>query len=1016
MLTIVPLGGMAGCAEDSASEEGPAEGEGSGGEVEPACGPEVPCALGDTCTEGVCGRGPIHDLLPELPAGQVAEERAEALVAEGMADLPGGRFAVGRPGDLVLRNDRVAFVIQRPHRDGSLTPYGGNVIDAVRLGGGDAGGGDVDELGEVMPVLHIGLTVDFESVRVLNDGSDGGPAAVVAVGRDAIWDTVDLGSLLGRFDLLRFDLNADLPLLVAAVYSLEPGSGTLRASFTLLNEGEEPLETSLGLVVDPRGAVDDFVPGRGHGAVGFDEIFASLPPAPYLAFHGARISYGLLPLHFTSEGAHPPAEGSAVLNLQGITAAVLGKPDILRAVSEPNVTIPAGEAATFGYDLLADATDAADVHEWWLRSTGEESIGMVRGTLTGAAAGAPEGARVAVLDEAGRSVTAAQVVDGGFEVALAAGSYQLRPATRSQGLGESTAVTVEGGGATEDVDLQLPEPAGLAYAVRTRSLGGEERSAACRLSLIGAVPPELELRAAFDPRKDPLPPGHVAVHYSRTCDSADDGPLRVRPGRYLAVISRGPRHSAVQEIVDLEPGETTTIRATLHEVVDTGGYVAMDCHIHTIGSPDSKIEIEAKLLAYLAEDVDFLVSTDHDVLTDLGPAAASMGAEGELSTTVGVESTTFAHGHYIGFPLPIAPDIPTRGAPDWAGGRGPSLTANQLFAALRDLGAEVVQLAHPAGFSGFFARSALTFDLEAGAFGFDTAARTPNEELRLGPGEPFFSDAFDTLEIATGAGGAGPGGRFFGGASDEPGMNDVMRHWFDFLSVGMPAVGVGCSDSHGLVERAPGYARTYLPALGGGGPARPDLGALSATGAAGARHGDVIVTNGPWLSVRGPGGAAPGALVTPDEDGSLEIEVTVEVPTWLAPPDQLEVFANNTYTLPASTPAERAMEPVHEEPLEYEEVPAGDGGVVLRATTIVTLATTQDEDAWVVVRAIGGEPLFPLMPASIEIDLAAETPERFITATEGRPPFAVANPLFVDTNGDGAWVAPLLAGAPSSPF
>ena len=65
-----------------------------------------------------------------------------------------------------------------------------------------------------------------------------------------------------------------------------------------------------------------------------------------------------------------------------------------------------------------------------------------------------------------------------------------------------------------------------------------------------------------------------------------------------------------------------------------------------------------------------------------------------IRTVIGSEMSTFDFGHAIAFPLPIDPDSRDGGAIDWAGGRGPTLTPGEIYAAARERGAEVIQLNH----------------------------------------------------------------------------------------------------------------------------------------------------------------------------------------------------------------------------------------------------------------------------------------------------------------------------------
>ena len=169
-------------------------------------------------------------MLPPPPQGVPGAPSAYARVAEA-ADLFEGRNAGGQTGDFIIGNDRVRYIIERAGRRGAgLTPFGGNLIDAQSM---DRPG--VEELMKVIPLINLGLTGQFDEVRVLEDGSDGGAAVILAVGEDTLWDAVDLNGLVGRFNLLGFDVNADLDLMIGAVYALAPGQGSLVNSGAFLS-------------------------------------------------------------------------------------------------------------------------------------------------------------------------------------------------------------------------------------------------------------------------------------------------------------------------------------------------------------------------------------------------------------------------------------------------------------------------------------------------------------------------------------------------------------------------------------------------------------------------------------------------------------------------------------------------------------------------------------------------------------------------------------------------------------
>jgi hypothetical protein len=177
----------------------------------------------------------------------------------------------------------------------------------------------------------------------------------------------------------------------------------------------------------------------------------------------------------------------------------------------------------------------------------------------------------------------------------------------------------------------------------------------------------------------------------------------------------------------------------------------------------------------------------------------------------------------------------------------------------------------------------------------------------------------------------------------------VRADWLSLLLQGVVHVGVGNSDSHRAYQ-VPAMPRTYV-AL-----ANDRIGAFDeAAFFAALRAGRAFATTGPLLDVR-LGDAGPGERFTGPR-GTLR--VAVDAAPWV-PVDRLLVHRDGEIV------AERTVArgiPV-ELPLEF----ARDGFVVVE---------------------VEGEP---------DATYRAVLP-RFT-------PFAIANPIFVDADGDGAWTAP----------
>lgn len=188
------------------------------------------------------------------------------------------------------------------------------------------------------------------------------------------------------------------------------------------------------------------------------------------------------------------------------------------------------------------------------------------------------------------------------------------------------------------------------------------------------------------------------------------------------------------------------------------------------------------------------------------------------------------------------------------------------------------------------------------------------------------------------------------GGVDE--LEDLREDWFSFLSYGVPVVPMGSSDSH----------YRYIPC----GLARTDV-FLDTTDPAAVTAeqvreallaGHVVVASGTTLRVRATGegseAALPGDTVVGEE---ISLHLEVGAPSWVAP-GTLTITGNG--------------ELLHEQLLD-----APDGASWLDDTVSLDLA----EDTWLVVEVRG---------SGSQGDL-----------WRGASPYAAANAIFVDVDGDG---------------
>jgi hypothetical protein len=323
---------------------------------------------------------------------------------------------------------------------------------------------------------------------------------------------------------------------------------------------------------------------------------------------------------------------------------------------------------------------------------------------------------------------------------------------------------------------------------------------------------------------------------------APEGSARISlpAGFYRIIATHGPEWSLYDEQVALDVGQTTRIAVKLDHVVYPGSWVACEFHVHAAPSYDSQVSIEDRVASLAAEGIDLAVATDHNHVTDYGPALRSRHLE-SLSSIPGVEVTTAEprFGHFNAFPYPIDPDRPGNGAPEFHG-----LTAATLFASLHAVSPDlVVPVNHPR--------------LEGGIGYFELTGYDPI----TGRGGADYSDDYDTLEVWNG----------FDLARREN-VDRVFGEWLAMIERGRHLVATGSSDSHTIRSVTAGYPRTYVRApLGGARDPRAIIQSL--------KLGHAFVTSGPFLDVQVDGhGPGDELLVHSDQ---VEVAIAVQIPAWM---------------------------------------------------------------------------------------------------------------------------------------
>jgi len=396
---------------------------------------------------------------------------------------------------------------------------------------------------------------------------------------------------------------------------------------------------------------------------------------------------------------------------------------------------------------------------------------------------------------------------------------------------------------------------------------------------------------------NPVETGRAWESSKNSCFPPAEGlDVELPAGTYLATASRGPEYTIDEKVVEIVKEENRDLAFVIDRVVDTPGLIALDPHVHTTMS-DGSVSVAERIKSVVAEGIEVMAATDHNVVTDYGAALKKLRLDGALTVLPGSEVTVSEVIHYNTYPMLIRPDEPGNGAIVASGD-----AAGPLFKASREKNpAALIQVNHPrAGDLGYFNN----FNLE------QASAATALAALDTG---------FDVLEVMNGP--------YFYSSNET-----AIRDWFHLLNRGYLFPIVGSSDAHGIDRSEPGYSRTYVY-YPDDGPAPLDTEALLRS----VRQGRSFATNGPIIDFRVNGESVPGDLC-PAQNGRVDIRIGVKSAPWVAV-DEVRLVLNGE---------RRMIFPVH--------TPKGEV-----AKFEQQLSLTLQRDTFLCVEALGRTTLFPVL-------------------------------------------------------
>lgn len=609
----------------------------------------------------------------DLPQGDAGHGEVGAKLAKGQvragkvtaaSQLLSGIKVEGKIGDFKIYNSKVAFIIKDQRPSDGYAPFGGEILDAMRLGQPDSKGDSL--LGEM--ILSAGIRIlEPSSVGVVNDGSDGKAAIVRVIGEPEVVPI--LAALLGK------TVGGSVPVHLVLDYVLEPESEALEIRWRFFNKTTDKAEipmTLMGL-------------GGGDGAEffcdsdGFDVDGAAA--SDYVAMVGPTLAY----IFFSADQELLPLYAYEGLWL------LIGD----------SISVPAaGETQrTFKLGLTDGEPEAVQRMVRQLNKLAEPT--KVSGALLDPSKAPVAGGRVHVqTDEKEPSyVTMARSdAQGAYSMALEPGKYLFTVTADGRLPTEPTPVQV--GPSAVALDLAVGGTATLKYNVTD----GKGVPIPSKLVFKHATPVQA-LPKSFGERAYP---GGAALILFDT-DGTDT--VALPPGQYTVTASRGFEYEIDTASISLAEGESKTASFTLARSVDSTGYMCGDFHIHAMWSPDSSDLYEFKVSALAAEGLEIPVITDHDYVADLSPYIAKLGLQKWIRGMSGEEISPATYGHFNPYPITQDPSKLNMGAMIWY-----DKDPTALFAAVRSTWPDaVLQVNHPRTSSSGYFRT-VGFEPAAGTF------------------------------------------------------------------------------------------------------------------------------------------------------------------------------------------------------------------------------------------------------------------------------------------------------------
>jgi hypothetical protein len=367
------------------------------------------------------------------------------------------------------------------------------------------------------------------------------------------------------------------------------------------------------------------------------------------------------------------------------------------------------------------------------------------------------------------------------------------------------------------------------------------------------------LLRGVDGTPDPnLGPDAMPYQAGKLCFSANGRfDVALPPGRYEALIGRGPEFTLERRRFAVAYGQSTPVSVEIHRAFSSPGWVIADFHNHTTNSNDSIAEPRGRVVGIAASGVEFAPATEHNRISTFDPYIEAEGLTPFLRSAGSIELSgrpgPSALNHHNAFPLRVQVGAQGGGSPQTD--RDPKVQIGRLFHHDDD-SEKFVQHNHP----------------DVGWLYFD---KDQDGKIDGGYGTRPFTHAMEINRDIVGL-----------LASLEATGPDVKRgrgfRWLQMLNQGDRIYGTANSDAHATAFNN-GSIFTYVKSNTDD-PARLDPTELARS----AKAGRMVMSNGPFLEVS-LDGVSSGGDVRVETEGRLKVLVR-----WANPidVDRVQVLVN----------------------------------------------------------------------------------------------------------------------------